>query len=88
MLHAAGAVLKRYRQNVRSKNVPNNRSLASSWWACHTPKGSKPLLAVDFAFIESNMRYMPENKLIEGIVRVCDAEERQTAPMSRRSGAA
>jgi hypothetical protein len=76
MLHAAGAVLKRYRQKVRSRNVPNNRSLASNWWACHTLKEGKALLARDFIPIENTTCYWRSFKVIEGVVCACDAEEK------------
>jgi hypothetical protein len=47
--------LNRYRQNVRSRNEPNNRSRASNWWACHTAKGGKALQALDFTPIVLRM---------------------------------
>lgn len=45
---AAGAVLKRYRQNVSSRNEPKSTSLASSWWACHTANEGKAPRPLDF----------------------------------------
>jgi hypothetical protein len=53
MLQAAGAVLKRYRQNVSSRNVPKSTSLASNWWACHTLNEGKAPRPLDFNPISS-----------------------------------